>query len=1450
MVTSLFNLDGHLVARHEELARLDGALAVAGQRGGEYVQVSGVPGVGKSALLRAFGVSAGAHGALFAYGRFADGTRSPYAAVGEALDALVGAMLSAAPGERDPWRHDLSRELTASMAAVLATLAPAFGELLDISPVATEVADAADGRHRLQRVVARLLRVTARFRPVVLAIDDLQWADQDSLLLLSELRGTSIRNVLLIGAYRTGEFDPAAIDPSVIGPAIELRSLSARDVEALLSDVCGRAQELPVAAAEFHRRTGGNPLQVRQLLGRAQRDGAVIRPHATAHAVWDIRLLAAIEITSDSAEFFARAVGQLRPADRAILGGLACIGQEFDLVDAAAAVAHPMEEVAGTVWAALDLRLLDAVDAQGRRLAEVIDRKARYRFSHDRVSEAARAGLSEENRREVHLRIGRQLVERGDRLFDAARHLGIGGLALDARDAERAVFAEVQLRAAESARQRASFPLALDYSRAGLALLGARRWTTHPALTRDLQFSAAQAAYQVADGALLGELLDEASAVLAEPADRARITLLRMKSQEAEQRLQEAMSTGLNALDELGCGIARRAGKPRAAAAIVRMKLIMRRWTDERLMRLPRCEDARVIQTQLILGQLRNISYGLRPELFPLIVAKEIELTLACGLVPSSPIAITSFGVLLAASGDLVGCQRFGELGRLLTERPEFRDARPQVQFLYLNFIRHWRRPVHEGLPELRDAYRAALDGGDSNYAAFLAAVLLNHSCWVGRPLAEIEAVARSVGPEVRSERVPSLICLASHQYCLNLMGRTDDPFLLAGESGYDEREVLAAARQESDVVTLSTGAIIKLSLYFWSGDDTGGLVALEETARYLAGLTGTCNVPWFHMMNALIRIRVAPREPSTVRAVRRSLALHRRWAAIASENYASPCALIEGVWARARGDRRRAERHLDRAIALATAHQRPHIAALAQEEAGDLYAQTGRISVGRIMLRAAHETWLNLGLVVRSTRLESMHPWLLGRDLMRPGSGTLDPIATHRLMQALADAPTWPALAEALLGTVADTTGAARVLLFTGEPDNFEVRARWEDAVVTVAEAASREIGYDVRLLHEVTRVGRPVLTTGDGPGSERDRRPGPVTAENATLVVPVLMRGKTIGAIYAEHREAARGFGPGQQDALVAICAQAAAPLWNLEMEGRLRHADEHRNSLLTAQSRFIPAELLRILDLDDISRVRQGHRVERRMTVLMSDIRGYTSLLEGMSVAEASELTMGFLRAVELPIVTSNGLLQDVRGDEILAVFDTAADDAVRAGLAMLRALREHNRERAAKGSDELRVGIGVNTGVVGLGMVGGVNRMALTVFGDSVNLTSRVESATKRYGTNLLISDQAYNALIRPDRFDIRRMERVMVVNRSQPVTFYEVFDEDPEPLREAKRAARTAFDEAFALFDAGNAPAARAAFEQCRRLLPGDQVAPLHISHCEAVMRGDVVAGQPVALSQK
>ena len=900
MITPVLDLDGRVVGRQQQLAELRAAVEEAGRVGGGCTLLSGISGVGKSTLIRAFGAEVVARNCVFAYGRYQDGAAAPYSALGEALGSIVRSMEATGTAERDRWRADLVSEMSA-LTGILEALVPELAQVLGAAPQVADL-DAADARRRLQRAAIRLVSTTASYRPVILAIDDLQWADRDSLLLLAELLTVSVRNVLVLGAHRAGEFDPTAAGLTSVGlQRIDVAPLSRKDLEELLATVCGRGVELGDVAAEFHHRTRGNPLQVRQLLHRAQQEGALIAVGAGGQPTWDLRVLTSIEITATAAEFLGQYLDQLRTLDREVLSSLACIGGEFDLADATAAAAQPADVVAQALWSGLELRLLEAVDSRGQRIANAISRDARYRFSHDRVIEAARQGMPDHVRRETHLRIGRRLAEQGDeRLFEAARHVGIGGYQL-AED-ERIQFVDVLRRASRKARAQASFPLALEHCRNGLGLLGESRWAAHFLLTRELQLDAAEAALLVGDAEALHGLLDEAEGGLQEPADRARLAYLRLKGRVAQNRLQEALETGLQALDELGEPLPRNAGKPRMANALMRIKFATRRWTTERLLELPHCQDRRVVEIQRILSELRSLSFILRPNLFPLIVRKQLELLLAFGHTLTSPTVLASCGLLLVLTGDHAGSQRFGEVGLLLTEQKEFRDARPETLFYYLTFIRHWRHPLHDGLGQLREAVDEALDRGDQEYAGFLAAVLLPQSFWIGRPMAEIDALAQSLIPEIRSQPVPRALCQAVQQLCLNLMGRSENPLLLAGESGYDERQVLPAARREGDGVALSVAMNVKQGLHFWSGDYAGAIHVTDEAVEHLGGMAGMAGLQLFYLASALSRIHAAPNDRSTRRSVRQAVALHRKWAASSPANYAAPSALIEGAWARAGG--------------------------------------------------------------------------------------------------------------------------------------------------------------------------------------------------------------------------------------------------------------------------------------------------------------------------------------------------------------------------------------------------------------------------------------------------------------------------------------------------------------------------------------------------------------------
>jgi hemerythrin-like metal-binding protein len=280
----------------------------------------------------------------------------------------------------------------------------------------------------------------------------------------------------------------------------------------------------------------------------------------------------------------------------------------------------------------------------------------------------------------------------------------------------------------------------------------------------------------------------------------------------------------------------------------------------------------------------------------------------------------------------------------------------------------------------------------------------------------------------------------------------------------------------------------------------------------------------------------------------------------------------------------------------------------------------------------------------------------------------------------------------------------------------------------------------------------------------------------------------------------------------------------------------AHEQTLSLLqqteTAYSRLIPRQLLTLLERDSIIDVKLGDQIERKLTIMFSDIRSFTPLSESMTPGENFEFINSYLSQMEPVIGRHRGIIDKYMGDTIMALFPQSADDAVTGAIAMLEKLLHYNAGRGRAGYVPIQIGIGLNTGMVIIGTVGGTNRMDSTVVGDAVNLASRIEEATKTYHAPLLISQNTLYDLADPSKYDIRFLDRIRVKGKTQPLSIYEIFDNDPADLRHGKRASKAKFEEAIAYYHLQKIPHAVELLTQCIKIAPKDIPAHIYMARCE------------------
>lgn len=272
-----------------------------------------------------------------------------------------------------------------------------------------------------------------------------------------------------------------------------------------------------------------------------------------------------------------------------------------------------------------------------------------------------------------------------------------------------------------------------------------------------------------------------------------------------------------------------------------------------------------------------------------------------------------------------------------------------------------------------------------------------------------------------------------------------------------------------------------------------------------------------------------------------------------------------------------------------------------------------------------------------------------------------------------------------------------------------------------------------------------------------------------------------------------------------------------------------------------RFVPHQFLQYLGKDSIVDVQLGDNVQREMSVLFADIRDFTSLSEQMTPEDNFKFINAYLSHVEPAIAEYRGFVDKYIGDEIMALFSQSADDALRAGIRMLDLLAEYNKTRRRTDPTKptyrppIEIGIGINTGKLMLGTVGGKSRMDGTVIGDAVNLASRLEGLTKNYGVSLLISHYTFVRLNHINEYGIRLIDHVQVKGKLEMVSVFEVFDADPPDLRAGKQATKTMFERGLLHYYLGEISEAIALFESCLEQNPQDKVAQIYLTRC----KGDI-----------
>ncbi|WP_223551514.1 tetratricopeptide repeat protein [Aestuariivivens sp. NBU2969] len=263
--------------------------------------------------------------------------------------------------------------------------------------------------------------------------------------------------------------------------------------------------------------------------------------------------------------------------------------------------------------------------------------------------------------------------------------------------------------------------------------------------------------------------------------------------------------------------------------------------------------------------------------------------------------------------------------------------------------------------------------------------------------------------------------------------------------------------------------------------------------------------------------------------------------------------------------------------------------------------------------------------------------------------------------------------------------------------------------------------------------------------------------------------------------------------------------------------------------ATSRFVPTEFLKSVGREAITEVVLGDHIQKKVTVLFTDVRDYTGLAESMTPQQNFKFVNAYVGRMGPLIQENKGFVNQYLGDGIMALFPENAEHALKASIAMQKTVLEYNIRRVKEGFKPISVGMGMHTGALVMGIIGDVYRNDTAIIADTVNTASRMEGTTKYYGANIVLSESSMASIEKKDDFNFRYLGKIKVKGKNEAIGVYECFNGDEDIIVELKIKTLKDFEKGLKYFFNKEFPKASAAFDKVLGKNPKDMVAKYFVT---------------------
>ncbi len=1397
----------------------------------ELLLVSGYSGVGKSSIINEIHKPIARHHAYYISGKFEQLKQNiPYFAIIQAFRDLIQQILASGIEQITQWRQIISNKLEENSQVIIEVI-PELEMLLGKQPLLPDLGSVKAARDRFESTFFDFISLFSKpEHPLVLFLDDLQWANTSSLDFIKKiLIHPELKYFLIIGAYRDNEVSEnhplndmlrEISKKNIVPNCLRLTPIDLKSLNELVVDSLNTTMNTAIIGLStlIFEKTRGNPLFSIMFLNALYQGKYISFDSITKQWTWDLETIKMIPVMDNVADLLSASINKLPMNIQETIRIASCIGNKFDLKTLSLVCENPEDELAALLWEGIREGFIVPLSGDynlvmdDSAFAHTSAKHMYYKFSHDQVQKSFYSTLSEQQIKEAHLKIGNILLktntteEMQENIFDIVNHLNLGST-LISQDEDKYKLIKLNIKTALKAKISMAFESANEYIKIAIQLLTKNASLVDADLSWKIYFEQAEIENCLGNHNHAIELLKKLYDHSSKDIQKLQIVIRQVQIYTFLSKFDDAIETGLSLLNQFSSEtIGSTPSTFKILTLLVKVIIAFRKRPLLTLEDAPLLSDKKLQAVANLRTQISTAAlFSGKEQLFAAMTFQSVRDGLVYGFNSRTAADLGTYAFsLFVMFHNAKRAKKYIDVAIKIAEKYDHVEAKLVCYMASGGMLYPFSYSFIKCLNYLNKAYKLRKRLPGNVYIDFSITSISGMMFMAGFPLTTVmKKIKNTFGSFNAYQHNNDNI--TSTKLFMEIV------FILCGKDSLRRYKSLFSEYLKAGTIDKETGEVIP-EVYNGLGYRQTMLICLMKTAYFLEDWDKLLYLyfnPKLDMSNKFL----ASNYPRIVcffysslamlqlydKALKKNKRIYKKQIDLAVKNlkqWSDDCPrnflpmydiVLMGVAAYINKNLKAVFPLYEQALTISKKYKMYHLSAIANELMAEIYLYFNEPKNALIYFKEALYDYQVWGCVVKlsslTARIASLNKTCLlttEDDSNRNASLTTSSrmIAqdnvklsnTIKIARSISSYLKLDELLKYLITVFANNFKSERCVLLLAKDNKLWVEAE-------ISEPNSEPFILQHQLLDHRKDMSKFIISSVE------------------TTSEPVLINDSSSNKIFSNDAYFEKNSDCSvlcypflYQNKLVGIIY-----LENKIALEQFDHADLEVLKMIASQvavsitnagyysayDQFVPHEFLDLLNKRSIIDIQLGDCIKKNMTVMFLSIKNFDELSSTLTKDELFNFLNDYFSIIE-PIITNHrGFIDKYIGSTIMALFPENTDDSLLASLAIQQAIHDINKKNKNKNKiPEVGVGIGISCGSLMLGTLGGLHRMSTSVVSDVVNLASRLCELSKKGESHILISDAAHHAIEGSHAgYLFRFLGKVSIRGKQEEVPIWEEYSDE-------------------------------------------------------------------------